>query len=257
MGAEWLIELVSNPVLPGFSAPKLQWIRDNEPEIFARAHQAMVLPKGYTRYQLTGKMAMDIFDAAGTALLDVKHGAWSREMLEVLELDPTLFPPIVGAADMAGTITKEVAALTSLPAGTPVAGGGADNAYGAVGNGVVRSGLALVSIGTSGVMLAYAGSPQVDTSSLVPRVHTFKQAVPGAWYFMDVTQGAGLSLRWVRDNLGLLESVLERWTDIDAYELLAKEAVLVPRGSDRLVFLPYAPLLPVFPARGHCPRSYP
>ncbi|GAC1577139.1 MAG: hypothetical protein NVS4B1_04950 [Ktedonobacteraceae bacterium] len=256
MGAEWLIELVSNPVLPGFSAPKLQWIRDNEPEIFARA-QAMVLPKGYIRYQLTGKMAMDISDAAGTALLDVKHGAWSREMLEVLELDPTLFPPIVGAADMAGTITKEVAALTSLPAGTPVAGGGADNAYGAVGNGVVRSGLALVSIGTSGVMLAYAGSPQVDTSSLVPRVHTFKQVVPGAWYLMGVTQGAGLSLRWVRDNLGLLESVLERWTDIDAYELLAKEAVLVPRGSDRLVFLPYAPLLPVFPARGHCPRSYP
>lgn len=238
VGAERLIELVSNPALPGFSAPKLQWIRDNEPEIFARA-RTMLLPKDYIRYLLTGTVAMEISDAAGTALLDVKHGDWSREVLEALELDPTLLPPVVEAAAVAGAITEEVAALTGLLAGTPVAGGGADNACGAVGNGVVLPGRALVSIGTSGVVLAYAGSPQVDTSGPVPRVHTFNHAVPGAWYLMGVTQGAGLSLRWVRDNLGLPESVLEPWTGIDAYELLAKEAASVPPGSEGLIFLPY------------------
>lgn len=238
VGAERLIELVSNPALPGFSAPKLQWIRDNEPQIFARA-QALLLPKDYIRYLLTGKMAMEISDAAGTVLLDVKHGAWSHEVLEALELNPTLLPPVVQAAEVVGTITEEVAALTGLPAGTPVAGGGADNACGAVGNGVVRPGLGLVSIGTSGIVLAYADSPQVDTSGPVPRVHTFNHAVPGAWYLMGVTQGAGLSLRWVRDNIGLPESALERWTGIDAYELLSKEAALVSAGSEGLTFLPY------------------
>ncbi|HLI06287.1 MAG TPA: xylulokinase [Ktedonobacteraceae bacterium] len=238
VGAARLIELVSNPALPGFSSPKLQWIRDHEPEIFARA-RTMVLPKDYIRYRLTGSMAMEISDAAGTDLLDVKHGVWSREVLEALELNPTLLPPIVESAAVAGTITEEVAALTGLAAGTPVAGGGADNACGAVGNGVVRPGLALVSIGTSGVVLAYAGSPQVDTSGPVPRVHTFNHAVPGAWYLMGVTQGAGLSLRWVRDNIGLPESALQRWTEIDAYELLSTEAALVPPGSEGLIFLPY------------------
>lgn len=238
VGAERLIELVSNPALPGFSAPKLQWIRDNEPQIFARA-QTMLLPKDYIRYLLTGKMVMEISDAAGTVLLDVKHGAWSREVLEALELNSTLLPPVVQAAEVAGTITEEVAALTGLLAETPVAGGGADNACGAVGNGVVRPGLGLVSIGTSGVVLAYADSPQVDTSGPVPRVHTFNHAVPGAWYLMGVTQGAGLSLRWVRDNIGLPESALERWTGIDAYELLSREAALVSAGSEGLIFLPY------------------
>lgn len=238
VGAQRLIELVSNPALPGFSAPKLQWIRDNEPEIFARA-QTMLLPKDYIRYLLTGKTAMEISDAAGTCLLDVKHGVWSREVLEALELNPTLLPPIVASVGVAGTITDEVAALTGLLAGTPVAGGGADNACGAVGNGVVRPGLALVSIGTSGVVLAYSDSPQVDTSGPVPRVHTFNHAVPDAWYLMGVTQGAGLSLRWVRDNIGLPEMAMERWAGVDAYELLSREAAQVPPGSEGLIFLPY------------------
>src|SRR5205807_7429366 len=121
----------------------------------------------------------------------------------------------------------------------PVAGGGADNACAAVGNGVVRPGLALVSIGTSGVVLAYAGTPQVDMSGPIPRVHTFNHAVPQAWYLMGVTQGAGLSLHWVRDNIGLPERALERWTGLDAYDLLVREAEAVPAGSDGLLFLPY------------------
>jgi len=238
VGAARLIELVSNPALPGFSAPKALWVRDNEPEIFARA-RTMILPKDYIRYRLTGVMAMEISDAAGTCLLDVKQGRWSREVLEAIEFDPELLPPVVAADAVAGTTTGEVASLTGLPAGTPVAGGGADNACGAVGNGVVRPGLALVSIGTSGVVLAHAATPQVDTSGPVPRVHTFNHAVPHAWYLMGVTQGAGLSLRWVRDNIGLPERALERWSGLDAYELLEKEAAGAPPGSNGLIFLPY------------------
>src|SRR5207253_7065351 len=153
--------------------------------------------------------------------------------------DPSLLPPVVAADTVCGAITGEVEQLTGLLAGTPVAGGGADNACGAVGNGVVRPGLALVSIGTSGVVLAHADTPQVDTSGPVPRVHTLNHAVPHAWYLMGVTQGAGLSLRWVRDNIGLPESALERWTGIDAYELLSREAALVSAGSEGLIFLPY------------------
>ncbi len=238
IGAHKLIDYVSNPALTGFSAPKLLWIRDNEPELFARA-TTMLLPKDYIRYRLTGVMAMEISDAAGTCLLDVKRGVWSQEVLHALDLVPSLLPPIVAADAVSGSITDEVASLTGLLAGIPVAGGGADNACGAVGNGVVVPGLALVSIGTSGVVLAYAETPQVDTSGPVPRVHTFNHAVPQAWYLMGVTQGAGLSLRWVRDNIGLPERALERWTGEDAYELLAKEAVMVAPGSDGLIFLPY------------------
>jgi xylulokinase len=238
VGAHQLIEYVSNPALTGFSAPKLLWIRDNEPELFARTC-TLLLPKDYIRYQLTGVMAMEISDAAGTCLLDVKHGTWSQEVLRAIEVDPALLPPVIPAAAVAGRITEEVAARTGLPAGTPVAGGGADNACGAVGNGIVEPGLGLVSVGTSGIVLAYADSPQVDTSGPVPRVHTFNHAVPNAWYLMGVTQGAGLSLRWVRDNIGLPERALERWTGVDAYEYLAKEAESVLPGSEGLIFLPY------------------
>ncbi|TMD62695.1 MAG: xylulokinase [Chloroflexi bacterium] len=238
VGAARLIELVSNPALPGFSAPKLLWIRDNEPKIFARA-RTMLLPKDYIRFRLTGKVAMEISDAAGTCLLDVKKGVWSREVLEAIGIDPALLPPVVASDTVNGTITDQVASQTDLVAGTPVAGGGADNACGAVGNGVVRPGLVLVSIGTSGVVLAYADTPQVDMSGPVPRVHTFNHAVPHAWYLMGVTQAAGLSLHWVRDNIGLPERALERWTELDAYELLMKEAESVPAGSNGLLFLPY------------------
>jgi xylulokinase len=238
VGAERLVSLVSNPALPGFSAPKILWIRQHEPALFARA-QRILLPKDYIRYRLTGIQAIEISDAAGTNLLDVQHGVWSTAVLEAIELDPALLPPVIPADTVAGSITTEVAQLTGLLPGTPVAGGGADNACAAVGNGVVRPGLALVSIGTSGVVLAYADTHRVDTSAPVPRVHTFNHAVPNAWYLMGVTQSAGLSLRWLRDNIGLPERALERWTGLDAYELLTSEAASVAPGSEGLFFLPY------------------
>ena len=238
VGERNLIDYVSNPALTGFSAPKLLWVRDNEPAVFART-RTVLLPKDYIRYLLTGTVAMEISDAAGTCLLDVKHGVWSQEVLKAVELDPALFPPIVAAAAVAGTITSEVAALTGLPAGIPVAGGGADNACGAIGNGVVRPGLALVSVGTSGIVLAHSTGPQVDRSGPIPRVHTFNHGVPNAWYLMGVTQGAGLSMRWVRDNIGLPERALAQWTGSDAYDYLAEEAAMAPAGCDGLIFLPY------------------
>jgi xylulokinase len=238
VGADRLIDLTSNPALTGFTAPKALWVRSHEPELFARAAH-LLTPKDYIRYRLTGLMAMEITDAAGTLFLDVRQGVWSTELLETIGLDPALLPPVRHSIDVCGEITPAAAALTSLLAGTPVAGGGADNACGAVGSGVVEPGLVLLSLGTSGVVLAYAATPSVDRSGPVPRAHTFNHSVPGAWYLMAVTQAAGLSFRWIRDHLGLPEMALERWGAGDAYDLLAAEAAGTPAGSEGLLFLPY------------------
>ncbi|HLW03428.1 MAG TPA: xylulokinase [Ktedonobacterales bacterium] len=238
VGAERLIDLTSNPALTGFTAPKALWVRNHEPELFARAAH-LLLPKDYIRYRLTGVMAMEITDAAGTLFLDVRQGVWSAELLELIGVKPSLLPPVRRSIDVCGEITPAVAALTGLRAGTPVAGGGADNACGAVGSGVVEPGLVLLSLGTSGVVLAHAASPSVDRSGPVPRAHTFNHSVPNTWYLMAVTQAAGLSFRWVRDNFGLPEMAMERWASADAYELLSAEAAGAPVGAEGLLFLPY------------------
>jgi xylulokinase len=238
VGAQRLIDLVSNPALPGFTAPKLLWVRKHEPEIWAKVRRVL-LPKDYLRFRMTGTSLMEISDAAGTCLLDVIHGQWSTETMEILGLDPLLFPPIIGAADIAGTITPAVAEATGLPVGLPIAGGGADNACAAVGAGIGAPGQALVSIGTSGVVLAFSATPQVDRSGPVPRAHTFNHAVPSAWYLMGVTQGAGLSLRWVRDQLGAEERMEMQASGRDIYDILADEAGTIPAGSEGLIFLPY------------------
>lgn len=238
IGAQRLIDLVSNPALPGFTAPKVLWVRDNEPAVWARVHR-LLLPKDYIRFRLTGTAAMEISDAAGTCLLDVAQGAWSREVFTALDLDPALVPPIIGAAEIGGRITPTVAELTGLPVGLPVAGGGADNACAAVGTGIVTAGQALVSIGTSGVVLAFSATPLVDRSGPVPRAHTFNHAVPDAWYLMGVTQAAGLSLRWVRDQIALFEMTAAHSAGFDPYTEMSDMANSIPAGSDGLIFLPY------------------
>ena len=238
VGQQRLIDLVSNPALPGFTAGKLLWIRNHEPEIWSQV-QHVLLPKDYLRWHLTGTLAIEISDAAGTCLLDVQHGVWSQEVLADLKLDQAFFPPIVGADAVAGHITAEVAALTGLPVGIPVGGGGADNACAAVGSGIVAPGQAVLSIGTSGVVLAYSDTPLVDRSGPIPRAHTFNHAVPQSWYIMGVTQAAGLSLRWVRDQLGAPEQAVADQTGQDVYDLLCATAATVPAGSDGLIFLPY------------------
>ncbi len=238
VGSSRLIDLVSNPALPGFTAPKVLWVRAHEPDVWARVRR-LLLPKDYLRLRLTGIAAMEISDAAGTCLLDVSSGQWSTEVLTSIDLDPALLPPIIGAAEIAGRLTPEASALTELPVGLPIAGGGADNACGAVGAGVVSPGQALLSIGTSGVLLAPSTTPLVDRSGPIPRAHTFNHAVPHAWYLMGVTQGAGLSFRWVRDWIGAAEVAEAQRTDRDPYDVLAEYAATVAPGSDGLLFLPY------------------
>jgi xylulokinase len=235
VGSERLIQLVSNPALTGFSAPKLLWIRDHEPAIYDGAAH-FLLPKDFVRYRLTGEFATDVSDASGTLLFDVSNRRWSQEMLGALEIDPGLLPQAHESPKVTGTFTREAALLTGLVAGTPVVGGAGDQAASAVGNGIVLPGLTSSTLGSSGVMFAYTGAPKLDPAG---RIHTFCHAVPGKWHVMGVTQGAGLSLRWFRDHFGTVESWYAGQAKADVYELLIKEAEHVPPGSGGVLFLPY------------------
>ncbi len=229
VGQRRLVEITGNPALTGFTAAKVLWVRNHEPEVFARARR-LLLPKDYIRLRMTGEAAIERSDAAGTNLLDIRTGEWSPEVLAALDLSPALLPPVRGSTERCGTLTAEAAAHLGLPQGVPVAGGGADNACGAVGTGVVSPGLALVSIGTSGVVLAPSATPKIDESAETPRLHTFAHAVPQTWYLMGVTQAAGLSLRWARDTLAGAAT---------EYDELTAEAAHVAPGAEGVLFLPY------------------
>ncbi len=235
VGAERLIELVSNPALTGFSAPKLLWVRDNEPKTFERATR-FLLPKDFVRFRLTSELATDVSDASGTLLFDVKSRRWSKEMFSSLELDSRLVPTAYESPEVTGKITRETALATGLAAGTPVVGGAGDQAASAVGNGIVLPGLASATLGTSGVVFTYTEAPKLDP---LGRIHTFCHAVPGKWHVMGVTQGAGLSLRWFRDQLGSQEAWCAAQLGVDPYEVIVREAERIPVGSDGLLFLPY------------------
>ncbi len=235
VGAERLIQLVSNPALTGFSAPKLLWVRDNEPQIYERAAH-FLLPKDFVRYRLTGEFATEVSDASGTLLFDVTNRRWSKEMLSELGVDSKLLPRAYESPEITGKITVETALVTGLKAGTPVVGGGGDQAASAIGNGIVLPGLTSATLGTSGVIFGYTDAPKLDPRG---RIHTFCHAVPGKWHVMGVTQGAGLSLRWFRDNFGAAEVLTADRMGVDVYDLLAREAERIPAGSDGLLFLPY------------------
>lgn len=235
VGAERLIQLVSNPALTGFSAPKMLWVRDNEPQIFERAAH-FLLPKDYVRFRLTGEFATDVSDASGTLLLDVTHRRWSNEMLSALGIDPSILPRVYESPEITGNVSRETALVTGLKAGTPVVGGGGDQASSAVGNGIVSPGLTSATLGTSGVVFAYTDAPKLDPKG---RIHTFCHAVPGKWHVMGVTQGAGLSLRWFRDNFGESEVWQARQKGVDPYDVLIQEAERIPAGSEGVVWLPY------------------
>jgi len=230
VGLARLVERTGNPALTGFTAAKVLWVRNHEPEAFARA-RLLLLPKDYVRLRLTGEAAIERSDAAGTNLLDIATGDWAHDVLAALDLPASLLPPVCSSTELCGGLTAEAAAHLGLPAGVPVAGGGADNACGAIGAGVVAPGPALLSIGTSGVVLAPSAEPRVDRSAPVPRLHTFFHAAPRTWYLMGVTQAAGLSLRWARDVLGAPGDA--------GYDELTAEAEGVPPGAEGLLFLPY------------------
>jgi xylulokinase len=216
--------ITASPALTGFTASKILWVRNHEPECYA-ACRHILLPKDYIRYRLTGELATDASDASGMQLLDIAKRDWSPEVLEKLEIDRALLAPVYESPEVTGGLSAAVAAQTGLRPGLPVVGGAGDNAASAVGTGVVRDGNAFVTIGTSGVIFAHASQMNPDPKG---RIHTFCCAVPGAWHVMAVTQAAGLSLKWLRGQLG--------YDDYDAMTALAATA---PIGSRRLLYLPY------------------
>jgi xylulokinase len=228
IGADVLIQLTCNPALTNFTLTKCLWVRENEPENWSRA-RSLMLPKDYVRFQLTGERATDVADASGTLLLDVANRCWSKAMLELVEMDKSLLPALYESPEICGRISNAGAAATGLQKGTPVVAGAGDQAAGAIGMGVVSPGTVSATIGTSGVVLAATDRPALDSRG---RVHTFCHAVPGRWIAMGVTQAAGLSLRWFRDQFGSGE---ER----QSYESLTAEAAGAPPGCDGLLWAPY------------------
>ena len=235
VGQAQLISHTANKALEGFTAPKVIWLREEEPENYARVRWLM-LPKDYVRMRLTGEIYTEVSDAAGTLLFDVANRRWSEAVLSRLNIDPNILPEVKESGDCCGYLTQEVAARTGLPAGIAVAGGGADNACGAVGAGIVKTGRALSSIGTSGVVLVQTDNPNPDPEA---KVHTFNHGIPHRWYNMGVSLSAGLSLKWFRDNLGHLEKQVEALSGYDAYDLLTAQAEDIPPGAEGLLFLPY------------------
>jgi len=235
VGKELLVQSTCNPALEGFTAPKVIWVRDNEPEIYDKAFK-MMLPKDYVRFRLTGELACEVSDAAGTILFDVRKREWSQEVLDRLDISSDLMPECYESIDVCGTITPEVAKLTGLNPGTPVVGGGADNACTAVGNGIVVTGKTSASIGTSGTMLTPTDTPEVDPDL---RAHTFCHCVPNKWYVMGVMLSAGGAFRWLRDTLGGKEVWQAKNKGVDPYEILTEEAAQVAPGCEGLIFLPY------------------
>ena len=225
VGAKRLIELVANPALTGFTLPKIWWVRAHEPRIWSRVRSIM-LPKDYVRFKLTGARATDVADASGTLLFDVVNRRWSAEMLKESDLKAEILPEVFESPEISGRVSKNGAAASGLREGTPVVAGAGDQAAGAVGMGIVEPGNVSATIGTSGVVFAATSSPVVEPRG---RIHTFCHAIPGRWHVMGVTQGAGLSLRWFRDQFGGGAS----------YDALMKEAVQAPAGADGLLWAPY------------------
>jgi xylulokinase len=224
VGARRLTEITGNPALTGFQAPKILWLRDEEPDAYRRVAQVL-LPKDYIRLRLTGERVTDASDAAGTLLLDLKRRDWSTEILKALDVPREWLPQVHEGPDQSGFVQSEIAKQLGLPDALPVAAGGGDNAASAVGNGIIRNGLASCSIGTSGVLFAHSDTLVTDPSG---RLHAFCHAVPGRYHLMGVTLAAGASLRWWRDLVGKSD-----------YEDLTAVAAQTPPGAEGLLFLPY------------------
>jgi xylulokinase len=225
IGRERLIELTCNPALPNFTLTKLLWVKDNEPEIFARIAHIMC-PKDYVRYRLTGTFAIDVHEASGTLLLDVTNRRWSSEVAQIAGVNEEWLPQLYESSEVCGQINADGAAATGLKEGTPVVAGAGDQGAGAVGMGILKPGAVSATIGTSGVVFAATDKPTRDPGG---RLHTFCHAVPGRWHVMGVTQAAGLSLRWFRDTFARGAS----------YEALSRGAEGIAPGSDGLLWAPY------------------
>jgi xylulokinase len=225
VGKEKFIQITGNVALTGFTAPKILWVKENEPEVYSRARHVL-LPKDYIRFRLTGEYAMDKADGSGTVLFDLKSRTWSDELLATLEIPRLWMPPTFEGCEFTGQVTAGAAAATGLKAGTPVAAGGGDQAAQAVGVGAVEPGVVALTVGTSGVVFATTPSALVEPEG---RLHAFCHAVPGMWHFMGVMLSAAGSLQWYRDTLAPNVT----------FDDLLREAEPVPAGSEGLLFLPY------------------
>jgi len=235
VGAERLIEITANPALTGFTASKIMWVKKHEPRTYEKTYK-ILLPKDYIRFMLTGEFCTDVSDASGMQLLDVPSRNWSDEVLEKLQIDKALLGKVYESQEVTGEVNKIASNLTGLKEGTKVVAGAGDQAAGAIGNGIVRPGVVSSTIGTSGVVFAHTDKITIDKKG---RVHTFCHAVPGAWHIMGVTQAAGLSLKWFKDNLCDLENQNSASSGIDVYEELNCQAQSVKPGCDGLMYLPY------------------
>jgi xylulokinase len=226
-----LVQLVGNAALPGFTLPKLLWVRANEPDVWKQTAYVL-LPKDFVRFRLTGQLATDVGDASGMLLFDVDRRGWSQKAVALLGIDPALLPPTLESASQAGTITAWAAAQTGLREGTPVIAGSGDNMAGAIGAGVVEEGTVLAVLGTSGVILAHSGTPRKDLAdpNACGRLHTMCAATDAkGWVLTGCTLSAGGALQWARNTLA--PGV--------AYDQLMQEAATAPPGCEGLVFLPY------------------
>ncbi|RAV09482.1 xylulokinase [Paenibacillus contaminans] len=235
IGAERLGQLTGNRALTGFTAPKAVWLKRHEPEHFGRTRH-LLLPKDYIRLQLTGDFGMDMADASGTLLLDVANRRWSGEVAGKLGIPAEWLPPLYESNDIAGYVTEEAAHATGLAAGTPVVAGGGDQACGAVGVGVVKSGIASVALGTSGVVFVHDDDYAADAEY---RLHSFCHGVPGKWHRMGVMLAAGGSFQWWRNHFAFEELQRAEQEGREIYELLTELAETAPLGSEGLLFLPY------------------
>jgi xylulokinase len=234
-GREALIELVANPALTGFTAPKILWVRENEPRVYERTRH-ILLPKDYIRHRMTGEYATEVSDASGTLLLDVVNRVWSDKLLGLLDIDKALLPRMHESPEVTGTLHDEGAKALGLRPGTPVVGGAGDQAAGAVGNGIVAPGIVSATLGTSGVVFAHSDVPTRDPKG---RVHTMCHAVPGKWCVFGCMLSAGGSFQWLRNQLAAPEVAAAKKKGVDPYELLVAEAAQAPLGSEGLFFLPY------------------
>jgi len=235
IGKERLIEITANPALTGFTASKILWVRNHEPEIYEKVRK-ILLPKDYVRFRLTGEFATEVSDASGMQLMNIPERSWSSEVLEKLEIEKSYLADLYESQVVSGKVHRQASELTGLAEGTPVVGGAGDQAAGAVGNGIVKPGVISSTIGTSGVVFAYSAKVSIDPKG---RVHTFCHAIPDTWHVMGVTQGAGLSLKWFRDNFCIEEKRVAELMDIDPYVLMDKEAENVDAGCNGLIYLPY------------------
>ena len=235
LGRGKVINVLGNPIMPGFMGPTLLWLKENEPSNFNAINKIM-LPKDYIRFRLTGEIVTDFSDASATALFDIKKRKWSNEVISILGISEDMLPRILESTSVGGFISREVAVETGLPEDIPVVVGGGDSQVGAIGAGVIKEGIVSSNIGTGGQIFTTIDRCIIDPKL---RIHTFCHVIPGKWCLQGAILSAGLSLRWFRDNFAFLENIVSKLCNTNTYDLLSKEAEKAEPGCNGLVFLPY------------------